>query len=436
MAVNPHLEKIFFHNIINTPVYLESCNYRFFDNNILKKIIPAIKEFYEKYKQTPTLPQVRELIKIKNLDKDITIEQLDTVWDCNLKEYDDEWVKENTETFIEYKNLDISTMDLVDFLKTTIVNSENIKSVVQQAKSLIVDRNNLDFQFDEGSDFFDASKHKQPTYNTFSTGYNFMDKVADGGFSAKTLTVFLGQAKVGKSIWLGNIACNAVLQGHNVAVISLEMGEAKYIKRLGANLLNIKMDEYKKAATDTDYIKDKVNGLSGGGGLILPGQLIVKEFPTSTASSQDIESYLRRIEEKRGIKFKMVIIDYLNIMKNWRNANTENTYMKIKQIAEDVRAMAQRNNWAVVSVTQVKQSAFDSSDMNMGAASESSALVATVDLMFGIIQDPIMHLNRKYKLKVLANRDEGYKNCSKMFDIDYAHMRITEDNTPIIEGTE
>jgi len=434
--VNPHLEKIFFHNIINNPAYLESCNHRFFDNSILKKILPSIKEFYEKYKQTPTLPQVRELIKIKNLDKDITLDQLDTVWDCNLKEYDDEWVKENTETFIEYKNLDISTMDLVDFLKTTTVNSENIKSVVQQAKSLIVDRNNLDFQFDEGSDFFDASTHRQPTYNTFSTGYNFMDKVADGGFSAKTLTVFLGQAKVGKSIWLGNIACNAVLQGHNVAVISLEMGEAKYIKRLGANLLNIKMDEYKKAATDTDYIKHKVNGLSGGGGLILPGQLIVKEFPTSTASSQDIESYLRRIEEKRGIKFKMVIIDYLNIMKNWRNPNTENTYMKIKQIAEDVRAMAQANNWAIVSVTQVKQSAFDSSDMNMAAASESSALVATVDLMFGIIQDPIMHLNRKYKLKVLANRDEGYKNCSKMFDIDYAHMRITEDNTPIIEGSE
>lgn len=432
--VNPHLEKIFFHNIIKNPPYLDAVNHRFFDNSILKKILTPIKEFYGKYKQTPTLPQVRELIKMKNLDKDISLEQLDTAWDVNLKEYDDDWMKENTETFIEYKNLDISTMDLVDFLKTTTVTSENIKNVIQQAKSLIVNRNSLDFEFEEGSDFFDPDKHRQPTYNTFSTGFPFMDRVADGGFSAKTLTVLLGQAKVGKSIWLANIAAAAVLNGHNVAVISLEMAEAKYIKRLGANLINIKMDEYKKAAMDTDFIKHKISNLSGGGGLILPGQLIVKEFPTSTASAVDIENYLRRTEEKKGIKFKMVIIDYLNIMKNWRNPNSENTYMKIKQIAEDVRAMAQSNNWAVVSVTQVKQSAFDSSDMSMSAASESSALVATVDLMFGIIQDPVMHLNRKYKLKVLANRDEGYKNCSKMFDIDYSHMRITEDNTPIIEG--
>jgi replicative DNA helicase len=239
---------------------------------------------------------------------------------------------------------------------------------------------------------------------------------------------------VGKSLWLGNIAANTVMAGHNVAVITLEMSEAKYLKRLGSNLLNIKIDEYKRASHDEDFLRDKLKNLSGHGGLTLPGQLFVKEFPTSTASAVDIENYLLRTEEKNGIKFKVVVIDYLNIMKNWRNPNTENTYMKIKQIAEDVRAMAQRNNWAIISATQTKQAFFDSSDMNMSAASESSALAATVDLMFGIIQDPIMLLNKKYKLKVLANRDEGYKNSSKMFDVNYAYMRITEDPTAIMEG--
>jgi hypothetical protein len=35
-------------------------------------------------------------------------------------------------------------------------------------------------------------------------------------------------------------------------------------------------------------------------------------------------------------------------MKNWRNPNTENSYSKIKQLAEDLRAMATRNNWVGV----------------------------------------------------------------------------------------
>jgi len=176
--------------------------------------------------------------------------------------------------------------------------------------------------------------------------------------------------------------------------------------------------------------------LSGNGGLTLPGLLYVKEFPTSAASVPDVENYLLRTEEKNGIKFKVVVIDYINILKNWRNPNTENTYMKIKQIAEDLRAMAQRNNWSVISATQTKQAFFDSTDMNMSAASESSALVATVDLMFGIIQDPIMRANKKYKLKVLAARDSEYTNCMKMYDVDYSYMRLTEDNTPIIQATE
>ena len=141
------------------------------------------------------------------------------------------------------------------------------------------------------------------------------------------------------------------------------------------------------------------------------------------------------MEQENGIKFKIVVVDYINIMKNWRNPNTENTYMKIKQIAEDVRAMAQRNDWAIITATQTKQSAFDEDTMAMNAVSESSGLVATVDLMFGIIQTPQMYAAAQYKLKVLANRDEGYKNSVKLFNVDYSYMRIQEDpTTGITEG--
>lgn len=114
-------------------------------------------------------------------------------------------------------------------------------------------------------------------------------------------------------------------------------------------------------------------------------------------------------------------------MKNWRNPNSENTYMKIKQIAEDLRAAAQRNSWAIVTATQTKQSEFDATDLSMNSASESSGLVATVDGMFGIIQDPLMYTSNEYKLKLLANRDEGYKNSYKKFLVDYNFMRISED---------
>jgi hypothetical protein len=135
-----------------------------------------------------------------------------------------------------------------------------------------------------------------------------------------------------------------------------------------------------------------------------------------------------KVEETHGIKFKVVIIDYINIMKNWRNPNSENTYMKIKQIAEDVRGMAMSNGWAVITATQTKQGDFDATDLSINSAAESSALVATVDGLFGIIQDPMMYASREYKLKLIANRDDGYKNAYKIFNVDYTYMRIMESS--------
>jgi hypothetical protein len=200
------------------------------------------------------------------------------------------------------------------------------------------------------------------------------------------------------------------------------------MKRLGSNLLGIRMSEYKDCAENDELIKKKIKNL-GFDNLRTPGELVVREFPTSQASAIDVENWLIKVEQILGIKFKIVIIDYINIMKNWRNPNSENTYMKIKQIAEDLRAAAMRNEWAIVTATQTKQSEFDATDLSMNSASESSGLVATVDGMFGIIQDPLMYTTNEYKLKLLANRDEGYKNSYRKFLVDYNYMRISEDPT-------
>lgn len=230
------------------------------------------------------------------------------------------------------------------------------------------------------------------------------------------------------TLWLGNIATQAIRASNHVAIITLELNDRKYMKRLGSNLLGIRMSEYKDSAENDELIKKKIRNL-GFDNLRTPGELVVKEFPTSQASAVDVENWLTKAEQILGIKFKIIIIDYINIMKNWRNPNSENTYMKIKQIAEDLRAAAMRNEWAIVTATQTKQSEFDATDLSMNSASESSGLVATVDGMFGIIQDPLMYTANEYKLKLLANRDEGYKNSYRKFLVDYNFMRISEDPT-------
>ena len=421
-----HSENIILRHVLSTPTYLDTCKREFFKNESFGEILIAAKEFWDKYHEMPTSDQLIEAFKLKGNSDNVDKSEIRSVYDIDLSQYEDEWLRETTEFFVEYKNLTKSAVDALKYIQSTPVSSDNIKTVIDTFKNIIVERNNIDFSFDEGLDFFKPENHKQFTQNTFSSGYPFIDTVLGGGFSAKALYVFMGMPKVGKSLWLGNLAAQAVRTGHNVAIISLEMTDRKYVKRLGANLLGIPVNTYTDVADDEQIIKKKLGSMTYDN-LKVPGHLLIKEFPTSQASVNDIERYLTKVEEIKGIKFKVVIVDYINIMKNWRNANSENTYMKIKQIAEDLRGMAMNNNWSIVTATQTKQGDFDASDLSINSAAESSGLVATVDGMFGIIQDPIMYANKEYKLKILANRDDGYKNAYKVFGVDYRYMRISED---------
>ena len=329
------------------------------------------------------------------------------------------------EAWIKWRTFNTSLTDTIEFIKTTDVNPENVESIVTKVKGLINDRNNLTFNSDLGLDFFDFDSHDQKEAEKVSTGYNFLDRMLGGGYDkGGNLVVYAGEQNIGKSIYLANDAANFVKMGTNTVVITAEMAAHKFVKRIGSNLLNIKINEYPEKAKNRDHIKRRLETV--GDGFTPPGQLYVKQFPTSQATVLDIEAYVAQIEEELQIKVGAVVIDYINILANYRNQNTENTYMKIKQIAEDLRAMGIRNNWLIVTATQINRNGYNSSDISMSDVAESAGLSHTADVMLGIIQDDLMRANAEYWLKVLKIRDgEGKGNKCKL-NVDYNFMRLVE----------
>jgi hypothetical protein len=114
-------------------------------------------------------------------------------------------------------------------------------------------------------------------------------------------------------------------------------------------------------------------------------------------------------------------------MKNWRNSNSENTYLKIKTISEDLRAMAVRGNYVVITATQTVRKKESSTELSAEDVSESIGLISTVDALFGIIQDESMRADGKYILKALALRDSEYIHEKQHFLVNYEQMRIKQD---------
>lgn len=431
--MNPHLEKIFYHYLDKRPELETMVEHRFYVNPDIRLAHKIREEFRKKYNRVPSKAQMKEIVKLKNLQETLDFEKIDAIYEVDLTQYEPEWLEKNTEAWIKWQAYDASIIDLVNYTKTAKVTVDNIDEIIEGGKSIVSERNNFDFNFDDGSDFYDPSKHEQKTYERFSTGYKFFDTVLSGGYSKKTLLCFAGAPKSGKSILLANLCAQSVRQGYNCAYISLEMSESLVMGRLGQNMFNVKGTEYSTEADNAEWVKQKLKNLYGIDSFTTPGALRVKEFPTSTASTLDIENWLKRSQELNGIKYNVVFVDYISILKNWRNPNSENLYMKIKQIAEDLRAIASRLDLCIVTAIQLNKSAFNVTDLTMSDVAESSGLVHTVDALFGIIQDEIMYSNNKYYYKVLANRVNGLKNAKKEFNISYDFMRLWEDeNSEVI----
>jgi archaellum biogenesis ATPase FlaH len=426
MEFGQDFEKIFFRLSLVKPKYLQSIKAGFYTSEEIDILSRISNQFYSKYNETPSqenlvlLTQRNERAKQKISDN-----ILDILFQVDLDQYDEEWLTSTAESWIKWRTFDTSLVDTIEFIKTTQVTPDNVDSIVTKVKGLINDRNNLTFNSDLGLDFFDVDSHDQKETEKVSTGYNFIDRMLGGGYDkGGNLIVYAGEQNIGKSIYLANDAANFVKMGTNTVVVTAEMAAHKFVKRIGSNLLTININDYAEKAKNKDSIKRKLETV--GDGFTPPGQLFIKQFPTSQATVLDIEAYVCQIEEERQIKIGAVVIDYINILANYRNQNTENTYMKIKQIAEDLRAMGQRNDWLITTATQITRSGYNSSDITMTDIAESAGLSHTADVMYGIIQDDLMRANNEYWLKVLKIRDGEGKGTKCKLNINWNYMRLVE----------
>lgn len=432
---NPYLEQIFYHYILDNNDLLQITEPEFFGSSELQEIFKISKDFKLAYKEAPTFEQMTNLIQANNKEDIITETVLLTLYRNKLKvkEYTDDWLSSNALSWARWTQFIHSVQNMIYDIKVMepSITSENAKEYIERLKNQFVNKSIVRYDEEDGISFFDPLSHKADELECFSTGYSFVDMCANGGYWPGSLWVWAGAPKAGKSLVLQNLSAMAVKKGYNSAYVTFELAEKMVVHRLGSNLLNIPMSAYRETSEDTDKMRGILSKFRVDN-IIPPGELYVKEFGTSTASVFDVEEDLLKQEEKlstpdKPFKFKVVYLDYLNIMKNFRNPNSENTYMKIKQIAEDVRAMAQRNKWCVVSVTQLGRQAWDASDVVVSDIAESAALNATVDMMFGIIKDIQMNAAGTMEWKCLLTRVSPHINTKKKYNNDKKYMRITED---------
>lgn len=198
MNYNETFEKTFFMYSLKNPKYLTVTREGFYKNREIDGMAFLARKFFDKFKETPSKEQMFLLIENSRYKKIINNDIVNIVYKEDIDSYDKTWLQNTAESWIKWRNFDISLMDGIEYVKTAKVNPENVESIITKFRDTINNRNKLNFDKDLGLDFYNPSHHYQKTEQKLHSGKTFIDNVTGGGYDSTGLIVYAGEQNIGK----------------------------------------------------------------------------------------------------------------------------------------------------------------------------------------------------------------------------------------------
>ena len=422
------LEQTILKNLIYNEEYLRKVlpflKIEYFNDNVEKTLFKEIASFTDAYNKNPTVEAIGIAVKERRNLTDDEVEKcisyLQEVEASRSIVTEVQWLTDKTEKFCQEKAIYNAVLNSI-----SILDQKDKTHDKGQIPKLLSDALAVSFDNSVGHDYLNDSDSRYDFYhkieNRIPFDLEYFNKITKGGLPNKTLNIALAGTGVGKSLFMCHVAAGAMVQGKNVLYITLEMAEEKIAERIDANLLNVTVDDLMSLPKDlydkkVAKVKDKTTG-----------KLIIKEYPTASASATHFRTLLNELNLKRSFVPDIIFIDYLNIACSSRikaGANI-NSYTYVKSIAEELRGLAVEYNVPIVSATQTTRSGFNSSDPGLEDTSESFGLPATADFMFALISSEELEELGQIMVKQLKNRYNDptyYKRFT--VGIDRSKMRL------------
>ena len=386
-----------------------------------RAVFSELVDFVNKYNKLPSADALS--IELRNNPK-VTSDSLALIPEISVqtKEETLPWLIEHTEKWCQDRAIYLAIMDSINIIegKHETLTKNSLPEVLSEALG-------VNFDIRVGHDYVDDSDSRYEFYHRDEEHLPFdlemFNKITKGGLVNKSLNVALAGTGVGKSLFMCHVAAGALTQMKNVLYITMEMAEERIAERIDANLMNVPIDQLENLSKP--MFDQKMQKLTDKG----VGKLIVKEYPTGAASSNNFRSLLKELQVKRDFKPDLICIDYLNICSSARMkamGGAINSYTYVKAIAEELRGLAVEFNLPVLTATQTTRGGFDNSDVGLADTSESFGLPATADLMFALISTEELDNLNQIMIKQLKNRYNDPTGSNKKFvlGIDRAKMRL------------
>ena len=387
-----------------------------YDNDSLKWIVKECKKYFNEYKKPITLDVFK--VKVNEVSNDVLkttiVESLKEVYRY-MEASDLDFVQDKTLDFFKNQTLKNAIIQSVDILESN-GDYEQIKNIVDDAMNAGTERN-IGHEYVEHIE----DRYSETARTTVSTGWDVIDELTQGGLGGGELGVIVAPAGVGKTWVLAAIGANAMKKGKHIVHYSLELNEAYVGLRYDSIFTGIANQNLKYHKDDVISEMDK-----------LEGDLVIKYYPTKTASVNTLSAHLKRITNF-GTQVDMVVVDYGDILKD--TGGSREVRHALGNIYEDLRGLAGEFEVPIWTASQANRSALDEDVIEATKVAESYQKVMTADFVVSLSRKVEDKIGNTGRFHVIKNRfgPDGLTYPAKV-NTNTGQVEIYESNT--VDGKE
>jgi len=419
-------QEVIFHGLLTDHPWaaqmMEVMRPEFFDVKYLEFLCQKYFQYFNKYKCFPSMGLLVPIIKEDLAESDDSI-MLDQIVDYlhRLKTSpnmgDLQYVKDKSLDFCKRQAFREALEKAVDLIST-----DKFESVVGLMKDAVA----VGLPSSVGHDFFEDAEARfvKSRRQCCPTGLERLDAkdILQGGLGRGEIGVVTAATGVGKSHFLVALGANAMRVGKNVVHYTFELTETAVGIRYDSNLCNIPSNEVpdSKELIMSRYEKMEL------------GRLIIKEYPTGSASVNTIRNHLEKVMMK-GFIPSLVVIDYADVMRSTRQFDSLRHELKL--IYEELRNLSMDMNIPIWTASQSNRSGATSDVVGLENMSEAYGKAMVADVVLSLSRKPMEKdkgVGRLFIAKNRAGRDGvlfpvAIDTARSKFDIqDPSEISLTE----------
>lgn len=414
---------------------IPSLEIEYFDSTVYKRFFIILQNFFKTYNKPANLKNNSIELAIKKFVKTndpneielltSIVEQIKNWNDLVLNRevpYNGDVIQREAFVFIkqqEYKKLadyiiqSIGKVDKSNDILTPI--EEKIKKIIE-----------IGVEEDMGVELMDdiGSVLTPEFRKTIPTGINIIDDVTNGGLGNGEMGVILCPLGVGKTTSLTKIANTACISGYNVLQIIFE-DTVEQIKRKHFSIWSgIPLSEMD---AQLDLVERKVIEFHEK---YKPGKLILKRFPQENTTIPKIKQYIDRYQKKFGIKFDMLILDYIDCVESHKNVEDQNA--RELQVIKAFESLTGELNIPCWTAIQTNRSGINSELVTTDQMGGNIKKAQKAHFIMSVAKSPEQKESNTANVIILKARmaKDGYIYRDVIFNNDTLEIRRLENFQP------